>query len=199
MADHVHIRSVDEIDRFRAHLLTFLSGARATVEEAAVEVARQQSWLDLDRRKHWEGEAWRRQRKLEEARQTLFQESIATQRGPASFHQMQVHRAERALDEAQERLKHIRFWSRNFENRSLPMVRQVEQLHTVLTVDMAHAVNFLNQALAALDAYSDRRSFTSPSSSSKPTPETVESSVEPPEGAEDIEPTIEPTTGQATA
>ena len=195
MADRVHIRSVDEIDRFRAQLLTFLSGARATVEEAAVEVARQQAWLDLDRRKHWEGEVWRRQRRLEEARQTLFQESIATQRGPASFHQMQVHRAERSLDEAREKLKHIQFWSRNFENRSLPMVRQVEQLHTVLTVDMAHAVHFLNQSLAALDAYSDRRSFVSPSSTPQPEPASAEPPVVGPDGEEHIE----PATGNTTA
>lgn len=194
MADRVHIRSVDEIDRFRSHLLTFLSGARATVEEAAVEVARQQAWLDMDRRKHWEGEVWRRQRKLEEARQILFQESIATQRGPASFHQMQVHRAERSLDEAQEKLKHIRFWSRNFENRSLPMVRQVEQLHTVLTVDMAQAVNFLNQSLAALDAYSNRRIWTTTPSSTDPSAAGTESPATPPDATVGTEPTTEKVT-----
>lgn len=163
MADRVHIRSIDDIDRFRAQLLTFLSSARAAVEESAVEVARQQAWLDLDRRKYWEGELWRRQRRMEEAKQALFQESIATQRGPASFLQMQVHRCERSLDEAKEKLNHIRAWGRAFEHRSLPMVRQIEQLHTVLTVDMARAVQFLNQSLAALDAYTSRMQTSSPS------------------------------------
>ncbi len=156
MADRAHVRSTDDIDRFRSQLLTFLSGARAAVEESAVEVARQQAWLDLDRRKYWEGELWRRQRRLEEAKQALFQESIATQRGPASFLQMQVHRCERSLDESREKLNHVRAWGRAFEHRSLPMVRQVEQLHTVLTVDMARAVQFLTQSLAALDAYTGR-------------------------------------------
>ena len=156
MADQAHIGSIDDIARFRAHLLTFLSGARVAVEECASDVARQQSWLDLDRRKHWEGEAWRRQRKLEEARQSLFQESISSQRGPSSWHQMQVHRAERALDEARTKLNQVKSWSRNFENRTLPLVKQVEQLQSVLTVEMAHAVNFLNQTLTALDAYASR-------------------------------------------
>jgi len=148
----------------------------------------------MDRRKHWEGEVWRRQRRLEEARQTLFQESIATQRGPASFHQMQVHRAERSLEEAQEKLKHIRFWSRNFENRSLPMVRQVEQLHTVLTVDMAQAVNFLNQSLAALDAYSDRRKWTNTPPSSESSTALTESPAKAPDGTVGTEPTTEKVT-----
>ena len=126
------------------------------VEESATDVARQQSWLDLDRHRHWEAELWRRQRKLDEVRQRLFQESIATQRGPASSLQMQVHRAEGAVEESRMKLGRIKAWSRNFENRSLPILKQIEQLQTVLTVDMAHAVNFLNQSLASLDAYASR-------------------------------------------
>lgn len=176
MADRVHIRSIDDIDRFRAQLLTFLSGSRTAVEESAVEVARQQAWLDLDRRKYWEGELWRRQRRLEEAKQSLFQESIATQRGPASFLQMQVHRCERSLDEAKEKLNQVRAWGRAFEHRSLPMVRQIEQLHTVLTVDMARSVQFLNQSLAALDAYTRRIQTSSPS---KPGDKTEDGSATP--------------------
>ena len=162
MADRVQIRSIDDIERFRAQLLTFLSGARAAVEEVTMDVARQQAWLDLDRRKYWEGEHWRRQRKLEEARQSRFQDSISTQRGPAGWLQMQVHRAEQSLDEAKSKLSQVKAWSRNFEQRSLPMVKQIEQLQTALTVDMAHAVNFLNQTLATLDAYVGRPSSPPP-------------------------------------
>ena len=62
MADRVQIRSIDDIERFRAQLLTFLNGARVAVEESAIDVSHQQAWLDLDRRKYWEGELWRRQR-----------------------------------------------------------------------------------------------------------------------------------------
>ncbi len=156
MADQARIQSIDDIARFRAQLLNFLSAARVAVEESATDVARQQSWLDLDRHRHWEAELWRRQRKLDEVRARLFQESIATQRGPASSLQMQVHRAEGAVEEARMKLGRIKVWSRNFENRSLPILKQIEQLQTVLTVDMAHAVNFLNQCLAALDAYASR-------------------------------------------
>lgn len=156
MATQAEIRSVDDIVHFRAHLLTFLSGARAAVEEIGSEGARQQSWLDLDRRKHWEAEVWRRQRALEEARQRLFQESLSNQRGPPSFYQMQVHRAERAFEDAREKANRTRSWSRNFENQSLPMLKQVEQLHAVLTVDMARAVHFLNQTISSLEAYASR-------------------------------------------
>ncbi len=156
MADHAQIRSIDDIERFRAQLLTFVTGARVAVEEAGIDVARQQAWLDIDRRKHWEGELWKRQRKVEEARQSLFRESIGSDRGPSGHLQMQVHRAERAFEEARGKLGRVKIWSRDFENKSLPMVKQIEQLHAVLSVDMGRAVNFLNQSLAAIDAYAAR-------------------------------------------
>lgn len=174
MADQAHIGSVDDLARFRSQLLNFLSAARVAVEECAMDVARQQAWLDHDQRIHWEGEVFRRQRKLEEAKASLFQESIATQRGPSSWHQMQVHRAERALDEAREKLGHIRSWSKSFENRSLPMVKQVEQLQTVLTTEMTQAVNFLTQSVAILDEYAQRRNAAmQPTSNTTVPPETI--------------------------
>ena len=156
MSGQAHIGSIDDLARFRAHLLTFRADARAAVEECAADVVRQQLWIDADRRRHWEGELWRRQRKLEEAKQSLFQESLSSSHGPTSFHQLQVHRAERVFEEAREKLQKTKAWSRNFENRSLPMVKQVEALQSVLTVDLAKALQFLNQTLESLDAYAGR-------------------------------------------
>jgi len=156
MAERAQVRSIDDIDRFRAHLVTFLSGARAAIDESTADVARQQEWLDLDRRKHWEAEVWRRQRKLEDARQKAFTEGISSKSGASSFVQMQVHRAEQSLDEAKSKLQKVKAWGRNFENQSLPMVKQIEQLHTVLTIEMNHALNFLNQSITSLDAYASR-------------------------------------------
>lgn len=153
MADRSHVRSIDDIAQFRAHFLTFLAGARTAVEECAMEVSRQQAWLESEGRKHWEGEVWRRQRRLEEVKQSLFQETIASQKGPSSFLQMQVHRAERSFDEAHEKLNKIRHWGRTFEQLSMPVVKQIEQLHTVLTVDMARASHDLSQTLSALESY----------------------------------------------
>jgi hypothetical protein len=156
MANQAHLGSIDDLARFRAQLLNFVASARVTVEECALEVSRQQAWLEMDRRKHWEGEAWRRQKRLEEAKQSLFRESLSPQAGPSSWHQMQVHHAERSLEEARQKLERIKGWSRTFEQRTLPMVKQVEQLHSVLSADMPRAVNFLTQSLAALDAYASR-------------------------------------------
>lgn len=156
MADQAQVRSVDDIVRFRASLLTFLAGARAAVEECSVEVGRQQSWLEHDRRRFWEAELTRRQRRWEEAKEAAFTDALASKRGPGGWHQMQVRRAQQAVEEAAGKLDKVRKWARVHQNTSLPLLKQVERLQTVLTVDMAKAVQVLDQSLSALEAYSGR-------------------------------------------
>ena len=156
MSGQAHVRSVDDIARFRAALLTFISGARAAVEECSVEAGRQQSWLEQDRRRFWEAELTRRQRRLDEAKEAAFTDALASQRGPGGWHQMQVRRARQAVDEATAKLEQVRKWSRAFQNTSLPLIKQVERLQTVLTVDMVKAVSVLDRTLVALEGYSGK-------------------------------------------
>lgn len=165
MAEQAHVRSIDDLARFRAALVTFLAGARAAVEECSVEVGRQQAWLEHDRRRHWEAEANRRQRRLEEAREAAFTDALASQRGPGGWHQMQVRRAQQAVEEAAAKLERVRKWGRSFQNTSLPLLKQVERLQAVLSVDMARAVHALDQSLLVLEAYSGRFQPARPSSS----------------------------------
>jgi len=180
MAEQAHVRSLDDIARFRASLLNFISGARAAVEECSVEVGRQLSWLEQDRRRHWEGEANRRQRRLDEARNAAFTDALASQRGPGGWHQMQVRRAQHSLEEAVAKLDKVRRWARTFQNTSLPLLKQVERLQSVLAVDMVKAVVMLDQSLAALEAYSGRfhpapptATVLAPEAPLEPAPETM--------------------------
>ena len=162
MSGQAHVRSVDDIARFRAALLTFLSAARAAVEECSVEAGRQQTWLEHDRRRFWEMELTRRQRRLDEAKDAAFTDSLASNRGPGGWHQMQVRRARQAVEEATSKLELTRKWSRAFQNTSLPLLKQVERLQTVLTVDMARAAHVLDHALVSLETYSGKFVATSP-------------------------------------
>jgi hypothetical protein len=156
MDGQARISSLDDIVLFRANLITFLTGARVAVEECSMDAARLHSWIEGDRRRHWESECSKRRRRLDEAKQALFTANISANRGPSSFHQLQVHHAEREFDEAKRKLDLTRAWARAFENRSQPLVKQVEQLQSVLSVDMARAVQFLNGTIAAVEAYADR-------------------------------------------
>lgn len=157
MPGQAKITSVEAIEAFRAQLVVYLAQMRPVLEEISGEVVRTQAWLEDEQGRHWQQEARRRGRKLEDAKQELFTASLSRMGDASSFQQMAVQRAQRQLREAEEKLAVIKKWSRDLENRTAPLVKQMEQLHGFLTVEMAHAVAYLDQALTALAAYREVR------------------------------------------
>jgi hypothetical protein len=153
MPGQAQVTSVEAIESFRADLIVYLAQMRPALEEATGEVLHTRSWLADDRRRYWQQELRVRTRRLEDARQELFNASISQVGEAKSFQQMAVQRAQRAVHEAEEKLAVIKKWDRDLEDRSAPLVKQMEQLHGFLGVEMAKAVAYLDQALKALDAY----------------------------------------------
>ena len=153
MADRAHVTSVDVLDSFRAKLIVYLSKARPAVEDIAADVGRMRSWVDNNQRAHWERELRVRARKLEEAQANLFSAKLSKFQSAGPLEQMMVQRAKHALDEADGKLRTVKQWSKVFDNRVDPLIKQVEKLHSVLAKDMVQAVAYLTQTINALDKY----------------------------------------------
>jgi len=168
MPDRAHVKSVDALDAFRANLIVYLSKARPALEDIVADVQRMRSWLDNDQRARWDREVRLRARKLEEAQAALFSAKLSTFREAGSVEQMLVHRAKRALDEADAKIRTVRQWAKVFDHRVNPLVKQMEKLHSVLAKDMVQAVAYLTQAINALDKYAGT---TPPATTSAPAAE----------------------------
>lgn len=153
MATQAQVTSIEAIAAFRADLVVYLAQMKPALDEIAGEVLHTRSWLEGDRGRTWQQELRARNRRLEDAKQELFNASISQMGDAKSFQQMAVQKAQRAVREAEEKLLIIKKWDRELDNRSAPLVKQMEQLHGFLTVEMARAVAYLDQALRALDAY----------------------------------------------
>jgi hypothetical protein len=154
VADNARISSVEAVELFRSKLIVFLEQMRPVLEEVGNELSRTQSWLQNDQRRFWEMELRKRQRKLDEAKQELFNDSLAQfKNGSAAFSQMAVQRAERAVHEAEAKMGTLKQWDAELENRTAPAVKQIELLHGFLGTDMKRAVAYLDQMLKTLDAY----------------------------------------------
>lgn len=153
MAERAHVTSTEAIDAFKAALVVYLSKSRLLLEDACDEVLRLRTWLQTDRRLYWEAQVRRRQKVLEEARQVLFSAGMAKLREPSAAERAAVQRAQRALAEAEEKLRRVKHWTREYEHRVEPSLRQLESLRTVLTHDLPKGVAYLNQILQTLDAY----------------------------------------------
>ena len=139
---------------FRSKLIVFLEQMRPVLEEVGSELSRTQSWLQNDQRRFWEMELRQRQRKLDEAKQELFNNSLSQfQTGNAAFSQMAVQRAQHAVREAEAKMGVLKKWDSELENRTAPATKQIELLHGFLATDMKRAVAYLDQMLKTLDAY----------------------------------------------
>jgi hypothetical protein len=67
--------------------------------------------------------------------------------------QLDVRRAQQAVREAEEKLALLKKWNRELENRTAPLVKQVEQLQGFLSADLTKAVAYLAQVVKTLEAY----------------------------------------------
>jgi hypothetical protein len=155
MSQRAHVTSVEAIEEFRSSLIVYVSKARPALEEVSDEALRVRLWLENDQRTRWEAEVRRRTRTLEQAQQALFSAGISNLRDASDGERMAVLRARRALEEAEGKLKVVKQWSREFQNRAEPLTRQLDKLHTLLSNDLLKAGAFLANVIKALDAYAD--------------------------------------------
>jgi hypothetical protein len=155
MATQAQITSVEAIELFRAALILFTSQARPALEEVSSDVLRTQFWLENEQRRFWENELRQRNKKLEQARQELLTARLSDFQETTSLQQMVVRRAQQAVQQAEEKMKALKRWGRELENRSAPLLKEVEQLHGFLTAEMPKAVALLSQIVKTLDAYAD--------------------------------------------
>jgi hypothetical protein len=142
-------------------------------------VQRTRGWLDNEQRAHWEGELRRRSRALEEAQQALFSSKLSSFRETSASEQMAVQRTKRAVEEAEAKLRVLKQWSRVYDNRVDPLVKQMEKLHTVLAHDMVQAVAYLAQAINTLDAYAEVAPPASAPAATQPGGQSAEPEVKP--------------------
>jgi hypothetical protein len=155
MAPRARVTSTEALEAFRSMLILYVSKARPTLEEVSGDVLRMKVWLENDQRLYWEAEVRRRNKAMEQAQQALFSAKLSNLRKESAAEQNAYHRARRALDDAQEKLRTVKQWNREFDGRVQPLVKQMEKLHTLLAHDMQLAIAYLGEAAKTLRAYAE--------------------------------------------
>jgi hypothetical protein len=155
MPQRAHVTSVEAIEAFRTALLVFLSKARPALEEVSSDVLRVRLWVQNDQRAHWDREMKRRSRQLEDAQAALFSANMSNLRDVTAAEQAAVHRAKHAVADAEEKLRRVKLWDRDFENRTEPLLKQTEKLNSYLAVDVPNAIAYLTEAINKLADYAD--------------------------------------------
>jgi hypothetical protein len=173
MPERAQVKSLEAIEAFRSRLIIYREKAGRVLDEVAEEVLRTRVWLQSDRITFWEGQIRRRQKELEMRQQELFSAQISGMRDASFVQQQAVQKARRGLQEAEERLRLVKIWNRQYDQRVEPLSKQVEKLRHNLTHDLAQGVAYLNEVIKTLAEYSEI-SVSGPAP--KPPPETGEPS-----------------------
>ena len=168
MAQQARITSVEALETFRAALVLYINKARPALEEVSSEVQRVRSWVEDEQHHRWVAEGKRCSRILEEAQASLLTARMSNLRQESHAELTAVHRARRAKEEAEVKLRLVRQWHREFDNRVQPLVKQTEKLQTLLANDLVQALAYLSEAMQTLDAYA--RAGGPPPSAAPPPP-----------------------------
>jgi predicted RNase H-like nuclease (RuvC/YqgF family) len=153
MAERAQVTSIEAVESFRSSLLVYLSKARPVLDEVSADVQRTRNWLEVERRAFWEQQLKRRTEKLREAEQSLFGARMSNFREATDAEAAAVRRAKQAVEEAENKLRRVKLWCRDFDSRIEPLAKQLDQLRNLYTIEMPKAAAHLALIMKALADY----------------------------------------------
>jgi hypothetical protein len=139
MATHAKITSIDALEAFRASLIVFLNKTR--------------SWIQNDQRTHWENEVRRRARVLAQAEQELMSARMTKATDNLTLQQMAVHKAKRALEEAEAKMRKVKLWMRDFDAAVDPLNKGLNSLRAFLDHDLPQGIAYLVEIQKIMEGY----------------------------------------------
>lgn len=176
MSNQARITSIDSLEAFRADLIRYVNEARSALEDMVSDVRRTRTYLDIDRLQHWGGQVKRRAKFLEQAEQELYSATLTDPKGTHALQKMAVIKAERLVAEAEDRLRIVKQWKQQFDNRSDPLVRQLDRMFAHLGQQLPKGIVSLSETIKTLQAYSESHRPPQPGASSAPVETPPESS-----------------------
>lgn len=155
MPGQAQITSVEALVAFRSDLIIYLTQMQPVLDEVGGEVTRMKFWLHNDQREVWEKQTRKNRQRLEEAQAELFNTRLSRLQESVLLQQLVTQRAQQAVQASEQKLLAIKKWDRELENQAEPLLKQVDQLQSLLANDLARAVTHLTQVIQTLEAYAE--------------------------------------------
>jgi hypothetical protein len=155
MSDRAKVTSLEAIENFRAKVIIYRDKAGRVLDEVGDGVVRTRLWLENDRPAHWESQIRRLTRELEQRQQELFSAQLSGLREASYMQQAAVQKAKHAIRDAEEKMRAVKHWRRQFDHRVEPAGRQVEKFRHMISHEMGKAVAWLNELTKTLSAYAE--------------------------------------------
>jgi chromosome segregation ATPase len=155
MATHAKVTSIDAIEVFRASLIVFLNKTHSGLDQVSDEIRRTRSWISDEQRTRWENETRRRARMLAQAEQELLSARMTKALDNLSAQQAAVHKAKRALEEAEDKMRKIKLWMRDFDGTVGPLAKGLNSLRDYLDHDLPQGIAYLSEMQKIMESYTE--------------------------------------------
>lgn len=157
MDSQARITDTDALENLRSALIVFQARAKRSVDEVIDEVRRTKRWLEQEKREFWENQIRIRSRKLEQAEQELFNAKLSAWRDSIAREKAMVVKMRALVTEAEEKLRAVKHWDRNYESMVEPLSKGLTSLREFLEQDLPNGIWQITNSIKALDAYAETR------------------------------------------
>ncbi len=151
------VTSIDAPARFRPALVKFIEEARSAIGSCQSDAGRALEWIRREQTPYWRREVRVRTDALTKAKSEVIRKaSTPTPTGapPSTVEERKAAaKAQRALEEAQERLENCQAQERRLQRAIEEYKGGVQELASLLAADLDEAVHTLDRMTAALEAY----------------------------------------------
>ncbi|MCF6313011.1 MAG: hypothetical protein L3J39_11220 [Verrucomicrobiales bacterium] len=139
----------------------YLDKAGTTLDEVNHEVRRTRHLLQNEKLPFWKMEVRKRTKALDLARSEYFSARLVNSGVGATGKQATVRRATEAKREAEDKLRKVKKWCRDYDSQIEPLAKKVENLRQSLLYELPNAVIYLEQAARTLSDYAGMRTTSS--------------------------------------
>jgi hypothetical protein len=157
MDSQARITDTDALENLRSALIVFQARAKRSVDEVIDEVRRTKRWLEQEKRDFWEAQIRIRSQKLEQAEQELFNAKLSAWRDSIAREKAMVVKMRALVTEAEEKLRAVKHWDRNYESTVEPLTKGLTSLREFLEQDLPNGIWQITNSIKALDAYAETR------------------------------------------
>jgi hypothetical protein len=150
------VHSIPMLREFRAALATFGTEAKEASAVNDMTVRRGIDWFQNDLLKFWQSEIRKREEALTNAKaeyERCRMQSFGDRPPDCTDQKVAMRKAQVRLEEAQEKVKAVKKWSRILDEEMQDYMGQSQQLTDMLSGEIPKAMADLDRMLNALEAY----------------------------------------------
>ena len=155
MSNQARVSSIDALEAFRAELIHYIEKARVALEDMTGEARRTRTWLDVDRTQHWSGQMKKLTKLLHQAEEELYSANLTNPQASNTLQKMAVAKVRHKLDEAEAKMRVTKRWRQVYDNRTSPLLRQLEPMFFRVGQQLPKAVHSLGESIKILQAYAE--------------------------------------------